>query len=86
LNVRQAHLCAKAIAHIPGYRLKYSAPFFNEFVVACPIPAQSVCEQLLVEGIAAGQPIGQDLLVCVTETKLEADIDRLTNALMRVKR
>ena len=86
LNVRQAHLCAKATAHIPGYRLKYSAPFFNEFVVACPIPARAVCEQLLAEGIVAGQPVGQDLLVCVTETKLEADIDRFTNALMRVKR
>ncbi len=86
LNVRQAHLCAKATAHIPGYRLKYSAPFFNEFVVACPIPAQAVCEQLLAEGIVAGQPVGQDLLVCVTETKLEADINRFTNALMRVKR
>ena len=86
LNVRQAHLCAKATAHIPGYRLKYSAPFFNEFVVACPIPARAVCEQLLAEGIVAGQPVGQDLLVCVTETKLEADINRFTNALMRVKR
>jgi glycine dehydrogenase subunit 1 len=86
LNVRRAHLSAKTIAHIPGYRLKYSAPFFNEFVVVCPIPAQAVCDQLLTEGIVAGYPMGNDLLVCVTETKSEADIDRFANALMRVKR
>jgi glycine dehydrogenase subunit 1 len=86
LNVRLAHLSAKTIAHIPGYRLKYSTPFFNEFVVVCPIPAQAVCEQLLAEGIVAGHPMGHDLLVCVTEAKSEADIDRFANALMRVKR
>jgi glycine dehydrogenase subunit 1 len=86
LNVRRAHLSAKTIAHIPGYRLKHAAPFFNEFMVTCPIPAQAVCEQLLAEGIIAGHPMGSDMLVCVTETKLEADIDRFADALMRVKR
>jgi glycine dehydrogenase subunit 1 len=82
LNVRLAHLCAEKIAELPGFGLKYAAPFFNEFVVACPAPSQTICDRLLSQGIIAGHALpGNDLLVCVTETKSSADIKRFVEAL-----
>lgn len=85
LNVRLAHLCAEKITQSPGFSLKFRAPFFNEFVVTCPRSAQDICEKLLSEGILAGYPLGgNDLLVCVTETKSEADIDGFIHALRNV--
>ncbi len=84
LNVRLAHLCAENIARLTGFRPKFNAPFFNEFVVSCPRPGQEICERLLTEDILAGHPLGgNDLLVCVTETKSEADIERLVRALAK---
>jgi glycine dehydrogenase subunit 1 len=75
------------IARINGFSLKYGAtPFFNEFVVTCPRPSASVCESLAKENIFAGVPVGErDLLVCVTETKSESDIDRFVEALAKME-
>ena len=75
----------------PGFTLKFPrVPFFNEFVVTCPTPAQTICDRLERDGILAGLPLGRfyagmerDLLVCVTETKLTGDIERLTESLGR---
>jgi glycine dehydrogenase subunit 1 len=83
LNVRRAHRCAELIAKIPGFKLKFGAPFFNEFVVTCPLPAQTICDRLLAEGILAGHPMGDDVLVCVTETKSEQDIQKFVDALRK---
>ncbi len=91
LNLRRSHQAAEAISRVPGFALKFPrAPFFNEFVVTCPAPAQTICDRLERDGILAGLPLGRfcagmerDLLVCVTETKSTADIERLAEALGR---
>jgi glycine dehydrogenase subunit 1 len=82
LNVIRAHECAAKIASLDGFALKHSAPFFNEFVVTCPRPPAAICDALQRDRIFAGVPVGErDLMVCVTETKSEADIERYVRAL-----
>jgi glycine dehydrogenase subunit 1 len=86
LNVVRAHDCAEKIRRLPGFSLKHSAPFFNEFVVACPRPSADIVAALQRDKIFAGVPVGErELLVCVTETKSDADIDRFINALANVE-
>jgi glycine dehydrogenase subunit 1 len=93
LNFQLAHRAAKAIGRLPGFSLPFEAPFFNEFVVRCPRPAEEIARSLEEEGILPGRPFRgdengnpNDLLVCVTETKQMNDIDRLVAALERFKR
>jgi glycine dehydrogenase subunit 1 len=91
LNLRRGHQAAEAVGRVPGFALKFPhAPFFNEFVVTCPAPAQTICDRLEGEGILPGLPLGRfgagmerDLLVCATEARTTADIERLAGALGR---
>src|SRR5262249_11691439 len=46
-NLQKSHYLARQIDSLPGFRLKYRAPFFNEFVVSCPRPANEVLDRLL---------------------------------------
>ncbi len=84
---QRAHYAARQIAQLRGYSVS-SAPFFHEFVVTCPRPANAVVDALLNDGIVAGVPLGQwfperdrQLLVCVTEMNERAEIDRLVDGL-----
>ena len=87
----KAHALAERIAAIPGYALRYDAPFFHEFVVACPRPAREIIaackERGLLAGVALDSPkmgaVGaeDELLVAVTEKRTAADLDRLCDAL-----
>ena len=87
---RAARFTADSIAQIPGFSLVHPGPVFNEFVVACPIAADRLCAELEDQGIFAGlalQPFGgpsNHMLVCVTETKSRADIERYLKALAGV--
>ncbi|MFK7958022.1 MAG: aminomethyl-transferring glycine dehydrogenase subunit GcvPA [Lysobacterales bacterium] len=81
-----AKLCA-----IDGVTQVYSGPYFHECAVRLPVPAaeviESLAEQRIVPGfdlssLGAGQD--NDLLVCVTETKTEDDIDRFVSAMESV--
>lgn len=90
-NVQKAHYAARQIADINGYRLRYSAPFFNEFVVTCPQPAQAVVDGLIDKGLIAGLPLARffaeaknELLVCVTENITKTEIDALVNGLATI--
>jgi glycine dehydrogenase subunit 1 len=89
---QKAHYAAQQLTQIDGVRLKYpNAPFFKEFVLALPRPADEVCDALLQYHIIAGLPLGDydasmrhDLLVCVTETRAREEIDAFANALRQV--
>jgi glycine dehydrogenase subunit 1 len=66
------------------FKMPFSAPTFNEFVVKFPSGLESVRERLLEAHIFAGFPLAQDYpelenhyLLCVTETKTRADVDAL---------
>jgi glycine dehydrogenase subunit 1 len=88
LCVDKAHRLAEKAGAVPGFRLRYAGPFFNEFVLECPVPAERVRTALLKKGILAGVPLGRQyrgmansLLVCVTETRTEEELDRFVAAL-----
>jgi len=88
----RAAYAAEKIAALPGFKLRFAAPFFNEFAVDCPIPAKKLVAKLAKrEGILAGISLAafgkgfeNTLLVCVTEKRTEAEIERLAAALGRL--
>lgn len=88
LNLERAHRLAELIAAVPGFKIKFTAPFFNEFVAECPVAAQTVVEKMAQKGFGAGYALGADykgmencLLVCATETKTEEDLKAYAEAL-----
>lgn len=87
-NLQKAHYAASAISGVSGFELRFSAPFFNEFVVRTPRPANRVLNRLLDKRIIGGlalQPyypeLNDSMLVCVTETAKKESIDRLVESL-----
>lgn len=91
LNVERAHQLAEKISGVKGFSVLSAAPFFNEFVVTCPIPAAQVIQKLAAKGIAAGYDLGQtcdtmknDLLVCATELNTAEDIAAYVSAVKEI--
>jgi glycine cleavage system P protein (glycine dehydrogenase) subunit 1 len=75
------------IAAIPGYRLPFSGPTFNEFVVEAPRPAAPLLTELARGGILAGVALSRyggpanQFLVAATEMNTREEMDRLASAL-----
>ncbi|MGD9781645.1 MAG: aminomethyl-transferring glycine dehydrogenase subunit GcvPA [Kiritimatiellia bacterium] len=93
LCVDKAHRLAEKACAVPGFRLRFDGPFFNEFALECPVPAERVRKALLKEGILGGVPLGRfdramknSLLVCATEQRTDEEIERFVAALGRVAR
>ena len=90
LCYQKAHYAASRIAELPGYSLSNSAPFFQEFVVACPKPAAEVSAALEQRGIIGGLDVSDrypnGMLLCVTEVNTRDQIDRLVDALAEIGR
>ncbi len=87
-NTQKAHYAAKRIADVDGYSLRFSAPFFNEFVVSCPRPSDEILRKLASKGIIGGLALSRfipqmknEILICVTETITKDEIDSLVEAL-----
>ena len=78
-SAQAAHYLAGKIAAIPGFSLKYTSPFFREFVVETPILAADVIECMLEHKVFAGcdlAPYGETgLLVAVTEKRTKEELD-----------
>jgi glycine dehydrogenase subunit 1 len=90
-NAQKAHYAATEIAKLNQFKLEFSAPFFNEFVVRTPLPANEVLSRLLEKQIIGGialdnhyPDLSDCLLVCVTETARKESIDNLIDALSGV--
>jgi glycine dehydrogenase subunit 1 len=92
LCYHKSHYAASRIAALPGCRVNPQAPhrpFFKEFVVELPIPAERANRFLLEEfdilgglGLARHRPeLENHLLLAVTELHSRAEIDRLVTAL-----
>jgi glycine dehydrogenase subunit 1 len=87
--LEKAHYAADRLAAIRGYRLRFRAPFFHEFVVEGPRPAGTLIGRARRLGVLAGVPLARlgrpredrSLLVCVTEKHTREDIDRLAEVL-----
>ena len=76
------------IAKVPGYRISYPGPTFNEFVVEGPEEARALLSRLAGQKILAGIPLSRwnpedtrRFLVAVTEMNQKGEMDRLAAAL-----
>jgi glycine dehydrogenase subunit 1 len=89
--LERAHYLAERLAAVPGVALANgSAPFFREFVVRLPGPAERFVQAALGSRLLAGVPLSrfgpgreQDLLVAVTEKRTREEMDRYAEALAR---
>lgn len=88
LNLARSRELASAVANVDGVKIKYAAPFFNEFVVDVGRPAGDVLTWLQELGILGGVDLGRwypDLQSCIlmtaTELTTTADINALAAAL-----
>lgn len=87
INLENAHILAEKISQTAGFKLKYNTPFFNEFVVECPKPAEEIIGKLAAKDILAGISLGgNDMLICATETKTAADLDAFVKELAEVSK
>ena len=89
-HARSRELIA-ALTRLPGVRLAFSGPCFHETVLLLDRPAAPVLRALAARGILGGldlapyyPELGPALLVCATETKTAADLERYRASLSEV--
>jgi glycine dehydrogenase subunit 1 len=77
-----------SLSRVPGVRRLFRGPVFHEETIALDRPVAPVLEKLAARGIIGGldltehyPELGPALLVCATETKTSADIERYASAL-----
>jgi len=77
-----------ALTRTPGVRPAFTGPYFHEAVLQLDRPVAPVLRALAGRGILGGldlagyyPELGNALLVCATETKTSADIDRYRSAM-----
>ncbi|MGY8903041.1 MAG: aminomethyl-transferring glycine dehydrogenase subunit GcvPA [Burkholderiales bacterium] len=81
-NAANAAYLQKRLLAVPAVRPLCSGTAFNEFALELPVDATLFCERMLARGIFAGLPLApalaghsRGLLVAVTETKTQADLN-----------
>jgi glycine dehydrogenase subunit 1 len=91
LNLERSRELATALSSIEGIDLKFSAPFFNEFVVDVHRDASGVLERLAERGILGGIDLGRfypELQNCVLTTATEltttGDVEAFASALREI--
>ncbi len=79
------------LAALPGVKRAFNRPVFHEAVLRFDLPLEDLLRPLHAHGILPGYAMGDDypelrrcLLICVTETKTEADLARYTDHLGRL--
>ncbi|MDH5311791.1 MAG: glycine dehydrogenase, partial [Gammaproteobacteria bacterium] len=84
---RTAELLRRLTA-IDGVERIFSGPHFHEAALRLDRPVRPALDALAAQGILGGYDLGRDfpelgnaLLVCATETKTDADLDRYAEAL-----
>jgi glycine dehydrogenase subunit 1 len=86
-NLAKAQFTLCELEKIPGVKRTFAAPFFNEFLVQFPRSVKLVNAELLKSGIVGPYVLGtaypelsKHALVCVTETKSRAEIEKFVGA------
>lgn len=89
-NVAKARFAADLLTKVPGVKLAFTGPVFNEFVIELPRSVKIVNASLRREKIIGPLAIGtwytelsKRGLVCVTETTSRAEIEKFAAALGR---
>ncbi|MBU0592175.1 MAG: aminomethyl-transferring glycine dehydrogenase subunit GcvPA [Gammaproteobacteria bacterium] len=82
---------ADKLCAIPGVKRVFAQTIFHEAVLKLPIPVADVLRAMEVQGIVGGfdltpyyPELGQALLVCATETRTAADLQKYTEQLERI--
>jgi len=88
-SLTKAHYLAEEISKIDGFSMAFKAPFFKEFVINTPIPANLIINKLESRNIFPGIDMkiaGLDnmLMIAVTEKKRKCDLDELVSSLKEV--
>ncbi len=91
LCLRNAHDLAEKISALPNFSLTFpTSPFFNEFVVDTPVPANEIIESALKQQIFAGIDLarfnskwGKRMLIAVTEKRSQQEIDDFIKFLIK---
>ena len=74
----KAHYLAAELGKVPGFTLAYpEAPFFHEFVMACPVPPEELLARLEAADILGGLSVEGGVVWCATEKNTRADMDRV---------
>ena len=91
-HARTRELVAAA-SRVKGVRRAFEGPHFHEAVLLLDRPAAAVLAQLESQGVLGGldladyyPELGSAILVCATETKTSADIERYASALAQALR
>jgi glycine dehydrogenase subunit 1 len=86
--LERAHRAAARLAQIPRCEVRFEGPFYKEFVLRVPAPAEQVAAALAGEGFLVGPALGRwyedlddCLLIAATEKRTTEDIERLAEAL-----
>ena len=81
----------EALAAIAGVSVPFSGSVFHEFVIQVQTPVAPLLQALQAQGILGGyslvtdyRELGQALLVCATETKTAADLERYSENMARI--
>jgi glycine dehydrogenase subunit 1 len=91
LCLQKSHYALDEITKIEGFKKRFDAPFFKEFVVETPIAPKRIIRSLLKRNLFAGIDLSQfdrklknSLLVCVTEKRTKEEIDYLVDELRKL--
>ena len=91
LSTAKAHYAAERLTAIPGVSLRFTQPFFKEFVLRLPKSPATVVARLARRRILPGVPLrtydrtlADSLLVAVTEQRTREEIDAYAGALAEV--
>ena len=80
-----AHYLAEQLVATGKCSMAFDKPFMNEFAVKTSIPVDTIQQALLAEGILGGVKIADDmLLVCVTEQRTKAEIDKFVEIVKNI--
>ncbi|MCU0480309.1 MAG: aminomethyl-transferring glycine dehydrogenase subunit GcvPA [Anaerolineae bacterium] len=92
LSYHKAHYLADQLDKLTGFKVNRDRPFFNEFVVKCPVSVATINQTLIEHGIIGGYDLEKEYpqlkdhaLFCVTEMNSKAEIDELVRVLGEVK-
>jgi glycine dehydrogenase subunit 1 len=91
----KSRYAADVLGRLPGFSLRFEKPFFKEFLLSCPVSAETLVRKLLEEKVLAGVPLSRFatltsfpedererlLLVAVTEKRKRKEIDGLCEAI-----
>lgn len=88
-NVRSSVYLREQIAKIKGFEIPFKGTIFNEFVVKCTKKSpEEINKKLFAQNIFGGIELGRfypelkdSLLICTTETKTKAELDRFIDAM-----